>query len=225
MAMTVRTTQLGGAASRSAAAQRENQIKPGESKMTSASSNIVNMPSNVRDVIRAHWKLLTFQGSAMVILGICAVAAPVLATVAVDIYVGWLFLLSGVFGLVAMFSMGSVSSFLWTFISAALAVVVGVLLIWKPIEGAYSLTFLLTAFFVAEGIFQIAASLGYRDIMPNSWGWMLASGISDLLLAAVIIWAWPTSAVWMLGLIVGVNLITSGVATVVTALSVRDAAN
>ena len=81
------------------------------------------------------------------------------------------------------------------------------------------------AFFIAEGAFQIGASLSYRDVMPNSWGWLLASGIADLVLAGLIIYAWPASgASWTLGLIVGINLITTGLAIVMTAMEVRNVA-
>jgi uncharacterized membrane protein HdeD (DUF308 family) len=187
--------------------------------MTSISPNINDVTANLRQ----SWKMFMFQGVVMIILGFLAVAAPAVATIAVDIYVGWLFLLSGLVGVVAMFSAGSVSSFLWTLVTALLSIVVGGYLIWQPAIGAASLTFLLTAFFIVEGIFQVASSFTYRDLLPRSWGWMLASGISDLLLAGIIIWALPTSAVWALGLVAGVNLITSGVAVVSLARAGRDA--
>lgn len=190
--------------------------------MTSTSPHVTSMPSAVRDALRAHWKLFLFQGVVMIILGVIAVAMPAAATVAIDIYVGWLFLLSGIVGLVAMFSAGNVSTFLWTLVTALLSVVVGVMLIWQPVAGAFSLTLVLTAFFIAEGIFQTVSSFSYRDVIPSSWGWMLASGISDLLLAGIIIWAWPTSAQWVLGLVVGVNLVTSGAAVVMMAIAGRD---
>ena len=77
---------------------------------------------------------------------------------------------------------------------------------------------------VLEGIFQIASSFTYRDLFPRSWGWMLASGVSDLVLAGIIIWALPSSAGWALGLVAGVNLITSGAAVVSLGLSGRDLA-
>jgi hypothetical protein len=67
-------------------------------------------------------------------------------------------------------------------------------------------------------------TLSYRDVMPNSWGWLLASGIADLVLAGLIIYAWPASASWTLGLIVGINLITTGLAIVMTAMEVRNLA-
>jgi uncharacterized membrane protein HdeD (DUF308 family) len=96
------------------------------------------------------------------------------------------------------------------------------LLIWKPGEGVISLTAVLTALFVVEGIFQSAAAFSYRDVIPNSWGWLLASGIADLVLAALIISGWPGTVSWTLGLLAGVSLVTSGWAIVMVALSVRS---
>jgi uncharacterized membrane protein HdeD (DUF308 family) len=89
-------------------------------------------------------------------------------------------------------------------------------------RGVLSLTIVLTAFFIVEGVFQAAAALIYREAMPTSWGWMLLSGLADLVLAAIIIMGWPGSAVWVLGLLVGVNLLTSGFAVVMVALAARD---
>lgn len=190
--------------------------------MTSMSPNIADTARSFGEALRAHWKLFLFQGVVMVILGILAIAAPAYASLAVDIYVGWLFLLSGLVGIVAMFYAGNVSSFLWTLVTALLSTAVGVMLLWKPAEGTISLTMVLTAFLILEGLFQSIASFSYRDLIPSSWGWMLASGLSDLLLAGIIIWAWPESAAWTLGLIVGVNLITSGTAVGMMAVAGRN---
>src|SRR6187549_3891626 len=102
-------------------------------------------------------------------------------------------------------------------------VVLGVLaVVWPQIstiarDRAFGLV--LIALFIVEGIFQIAASLSYRDVFPDSWGWMLASGIVDLILAALIIKGWPSTASWALGLIVGVNLFSSGLAVIMVALA------
>jgi len=190
--------------------------------MTTANPSFVATQRAISETLRAHWRLFLFQGAIMIVLGVLAVAAPVLATIAVDIYVGWLFLISGVIGLVAMFSARGVPRFLWTFVTALLSIVVGGLLLWKPIEGALSLTIVLTAFFIVEGIFQGTAALVYRDGMPGSWGWLLVSGLADLALAAIIIMGWPGTAVWILGLLVGINLLTSGWAVVMVALGARE---
>jgi uncharacterized membrane protein HdeD (DUF308 family) len=190
--------------------------------MTTANPSFLETQRGIGETLRAHWRLFLFQGVIMIGLGVLAIAAPIWATLAVDVYVGWLFLISGVIGLVAMFSTRSVPGFLWTFVTALLSVAVGALLLWRPVEGVVSLTIVLTAFFITEGIFQAVAALIYRDGMPGSWGWLLVSGLADLALAAIIIMGWPGTVVWILGLLVGINLLTSGWAVVMVALGARE---
>jgi uncharacterized membrane protein HdeD (DUF308 family) len=189
--------------------------------MSTSEPTIPDIQHSVRDAVRLHWHFFLAQGVIMTILGVLAVIWPQISTVAVDVYVGWLFLLSGVLGLVTMFFAPAVSAFFWSLFTAALSLFVGILLLWHPVEGAISLTLVLIAFFIAEGVFQIAASLSHREAFPDSWGWMLASGIADLILAALIISGWPGTAGWVLGLIVGVNLITSGIAIIMVAVTAR----
>jgi uncharacterized membrane protein HdeD (DUF308 family) len=188
-----------------------------------ANSELSDFQNAVRTALRENWKWFVFQGIVMLILGCLAVAEPVIASVAVDIYIGWLFMFSGVLGLVAMFSARDTSAFLWMLLTSALSLAAGILLIWKPDEGTVSLTLVLTAFFIAEGVFQVGASISYRDVLPDSWGWQLASGIADIVLAGLIIYFWPQSASWTLGLIVGVSLITTGLAILMTAIEVSKA--
>lgn len=183
-----------------------------------------DMQGAISDALGAHWKLLLFQGVVLIVLGVLAVAVPGVATVAVDIFIGWLFLISGIVGLVAMVSERNIPAFLWGLVTAALSAAAGVLLIWKPVEGALTLTLVLTAFFVVEGVFQIVTSIAYREVMAGSWGWMLASGIADLALAAIIMLGWPATGIWTLGLLVGINLITSGWAIAMMAFAGRSVA-
>ena len=187
--------------------------------MASANPTLSDMQAAVKDTVRLHWQLFLAQGVIMLILGVLAVIWPQISTIAVDVYVGWLFLLSGIVGLASMFLAQNVQAFLWMLLTAALSLFVGIVLLWHPVEGAASLTLVLIAFFIVEGVFQIVASLSYRDIFPSQWGWMLASGIVDLILAALIIKGWPSTATWALGLIVGINLITSGAAITMVALA------
>lgn len=182
------------------------------------------MERAVKDALAAHWRLLLVQGIAMVILGALAVGAPMAASIAVELYIGGLFLVSGVVGLVAIFAARDVPAFLWGLLTAALSIVVGILLIDRPIAGTLSLTLVLAAFFLAEGVFQIAASINYRTVIPNSWIWMLLSGLLDLVLAASIWVLWPISAIWALGLLAGVNLISSGWAAIMAALAGKQLA-
>jgi uncharacterized membrane protein HdeD (DUF308 family) len=180
-----------------------------------------DMQRAVQNALGWHWRLFMVQGVVLIVLGVLAVAAPMAASILIDIYIGWLFLIGGIVGLIALFSTHEVPAFLWGLITAALAVVVGIVLIWKPVEGAVTLTLVLTAFFVVEGVFQIVATVAYRHMAAGSGGWMLLSGVADLALAAIIIAGWPISAVWALGLIVGINLITSGWAIVMAAFAGR----
>jgi uncharacterized membrane protein HdeD (DUF308 family) len=192
--------------------------------MANLTSNLSNMERAVEEAVGAHWRLFMFQGIVMIMLGIAAVVVPIAATLAVDLFIGWLFLFGGIAGLAALFSARDIPAFLWGLVTAALNIVVGGLLLWKPLTGAISLTFVLTAFFVVEGTFQIVTSVAYRNLLRGSWGWMLVSGIADLLLVVVIISGWPTTAAWTLGLIVGINLISSGWAIVTAALAGREVA-
>ena len=176
------------------------------------------------DELRTYWALFVGQGVMMIILGVLAIVWPQISTVAIDISVGWMFLISGIVGLVTIFLAPNIPAFLWSLLTAALALIVGVLLLWHPVEGTVSLTLVLIAFFIAEGLFQIAAAISYRDAFPDSWGWMVMSGIVDLVLAGLIISGWPGTASWALGLIVGVNLITTGLAITMAAFAARGLA-
>ena len=111
--------------------------------------------------------------------------------------------------------------FWWSLISAILAIVVGVMLIGWPVRGAFSLTFLLIAFFIIEGVLSVMFALDHRKELPGAWGWMLASGIVDLALATIIIAGLPGTAAWAIGLLVGINLTFGGVALVAMALQAR----
>lgn len=193
--------------------------------MSSISSELSDLHRSVKTALGARWGLLMFQGVALIVLGILAIAAPMIATIAVELYIGWLFVIAGIVGLVAMVYADEVAAFLWTLVTAALSLGLGVLLLVRPLTGAVALTVALSAFFVAEGVFQIATSIAYRKALPGAWGWFLASGVADLVLVAVIAASWPVSATWTLGLLAGVSLLTSGWAIVMTAFAAREAVN
>jgi uncharacterized membrane protein HdeD (DUF308 family) len=188
-------------------------------------ASMTDMRRVMLNALAAHWRMFLFQGIVMIILGVLAVCAPMAATIAVDIYVGWLFLIGGVIGFVVLISSRHAHAFLWSLLTAALMVLIGGMLIARPVQGALSLTFVLTAFFLVEGAFQSAVAIASRHVTGGHWGWMLMSGVADLALAAIIIAGWPGTAVWALGLLVGVNLLTSGWAIVMAALSGRAASH
>ena len=189
--------------------------------MSLSNSTLTQVQRTVRETVSINWHLFAAQGVVMTVIGILAMVWPQISTVAVDLYVGWMFFISGAVGVLGMFFAPTVSTFLWSLLTSALSLLVGVLLLWHPVEGAASLTLVLIAFFLVEGVFHIVLSFSYRNAFPASWGWMLISGITDLILVAIIMKGWPTSASWALGLIVGANLITSGLAILMVALAAR----
>jgi uncharacterized membrane protein HdeD (DUF308 family) len=186
-------------------------------------ATIGDMRQSIREVVRTYSGAFLAQGILMTLLGVAAVIWPQISSLAVDVYVGWILLLSGIIGLAMMFLAPNAAGFLWSLLTGALALFAGVLLLWHPVQGVVSLTMVLVAFFVVEGLFQIAVAFAYRSALPESWVWMLLSGIADLILAGLIIAGWPSSAGWALGLIVGVNLITSGLALAMAAVAGRRA--
>jgi len=173
----------------------------------------------VARTVREHWKLFLVEGIILVVLGLLAVAVPLVAGLAVTILFGWLFLISGVVGLVTTFSMRHAPGFWWSLVSAVLAIVVGAWLLIQPQFGLVSLTYLLIAFFIVEGIATIMFALEHKGALSGRWGWMLASGVVDLILAVIIIAGLPGTIAWALGLIVGINMVFGGASMIGMALA------
>lgn len=179
-----------------------------------------------RDVVKAlhrHWKLYLAEGIGLLILGVIAVIVPALATLAATIVFGWLFLFSGIIGLVTTWWMRTAPGFWWSLASAALGVLAGIWLLAQPLAGALSLTFVLIVFFIIEGVATVMFSIEHKRDLSGQWGIMLLSGIVDLVLAVLLTMGLPSTAVWALGLLVGINMIFGGVALVAMALHARDA--
>jgi uncharacterized membrane protein HdeD (DUF308 family) len=178
----------------------------------------------VANAIHEHWLLFLVEGVVLVILGAAAIVLPVIATLAFTLLIGWLFLLSGAVGLITTFWMRNAPGFWWSLISAVIGIAAGIVLIRWPISGTVSLTLVLIAFFVVEGIVTLLYAFEHRAQLSGRWGWMLASGIVDLILAGIIFAGLPETATWALGLLVGINLLFGGTAMIGMALAARRAA-
>ena len=146
---------------------------------------------------------------------------PQLATYAIESVVGGLVLASGLLGIVTAVRMRSVRGVRWALLSALLAIATGAILLRWPLGGALSLTIVVAAFFVIEGVASILLALDRKRIHSYRWGWMLASGIVDLCLSGMILTGMPGTAAWAIGLLVGINLVLGGSALVGMALGAR----
>jgi uncharacterized membrane protein HdeD (DUF308 family) len=177
--------------------------------------------SHEREVIHDNWILFLIQGVILTALGLLAIGAPLLATIVVVKLAGWLFFIGGIVGLVSFFTARDVPGSVWSFITPALAILAGIYLLRQPLTGMLSLTLVLAAFFIAQGVSQIFAALAHRRAL-KSWGWVLLSGIVDLILAGIILMGWPQTSAWVLGLLVGINLVMFGVSLIMTAIAARS---
>jgi uncharacterized membrane protein HdeD (DUF308 family) len=171
------------------------------------------------DALSRNWGWLLALAIIMILLGLIAIATPVYATFAVQALLGWILVIGGIAQGIHAFTARGWGGFLLELLSAILYLVVGVILLVNPVEGALALTIVLAAFLVVEGIFKIVMAMRVRD--HRGWGWLLASGIVSLILG-VLIWAqWPVSGLWVIGLLVGVQLLFTGWALVMLALAAR----
>ena len=165
-------------------------------------------------------------GVLLIVLGLFAIALPAVATLAVELTVGWLLLIGGIFGLIAVYQAGRAESgFWWNLFTSIVFILAGLTLLARPLAGVITLTIILAAYLLAGGIMRVIVSIGYRSELPNAWGWVLFSGLVDIALALIILSGFPGTAAWVIGLLVGINMFMMGVAIVMVALAVRKSAS
>jgi uncharacterized membrane protein HdeD (DUF308 family) len=171
--------------------------------------------------LSAHWRFFLGEGIVLLILGLAAVLIPPIATLAVEVLIGWILLASGIVGLISTFRMRGAPGLSWSLLSGVAAVVAGVLLLAWPLSGAVSLTVILTVFLFFEGFASIMLALSHRNGFSSRWGLLLFSGIVDLVLAGIIVMGLPGTAAWAIGLLVGINMVFGGSALIGMALHAR----
>jgi uncharacterized membrane protein HdeD (DUF308 family) len=191
--------------------------------MSASQPNMNEMRSRFAATLHDHWILFLIEGVVLLVLGATAIALPPLATLAATIVIGWLFLVSGVMGLITTFMMRNAPGFWWSLLSAVIGIVAGAVLLAAPLSGAVSLTIVLVVFFIIEGVASIMFALDHKRELSGRWGWMLASGIVDLVLATFILAGLPSTAAWAIGLLVGINMVFGGAALIAMALHARNA--
>jgi uncharacterized membrane protein HdeD (DUF308 family) len=184
--------------------------------------DLPSIQAKVSAAVREHWKAFLFEGILLVVLGLAAIIVPPLASLAVTIVLGWMFLISGIAGLALTFWARQMPGFWWSLLSAVLAVVAGIVLLAQPVEGTLTLTIVVGAYFLAEGVATIMYALEHRRELSERWSWMLVAGLMDILIAAVIIAGLPGSALWAVGLLVGINLLFGGASLIGMALAARN---
>jgi uncharacterized membrane protein HdeD (DUF308 family) len=182
--------------------------------------------------IHDYWEVFVVEGGALVALGLLAIVIPSIAGGSVTLFLSWLFLISGVIGLLTTFWARHLPGFWWSLVSALLAIIIGVVLIAHRAQDLYGglmgwpfatvgpLRMILVLFFLVEGGASIMFASEHRR--AGRWAWMLASGILDILLACIIIFDLPGSSAWTMGLLIGINMIVGGVSLIAMGLHARS---
>jgi uncharacterized membrane protein HdeD (DUF308 family) len=192
--------------------------------MSTNQADLDRLQSAVANSLHAHWRFFLAEGIILFILGILAIVVPQIATIAAEVLIGWLILMSGIVGLISTFRMRGAPGFWWSLLSAVIGIVAGVVLLAWPLSGALSLTLILTVFLVLEGVVSILYALEHKRELSGRWGMMLFSGVVDLFLAGIIFAGLPGTAAWAIGLLVGINLVFGGSALISMALHARNIA-
>lgn len=168
--------------------------------------------------IRGNWLWLVILGIALIVLGTLMLSFPVIATLATVAVLGALILVGGVAESIGAFWCRDWGGFFFALLAGILGIVVGLMLLGNPIQGGATLTILLASFLLVGGVFKVGAAVAHRF---GSWGWLLLSGVIDVLLGLLIWREFPMSGLTIIGLLVGISTIFRGVWWLMLGFSLR----
>lgn len=167
---------------------------------------------HLADRLGRHRTTMLWTGVAMAVIGLLAVAFPIIATFSVELLVGWLFIFAGIVGFVGAFSYHGTGPFFGALLLSLLKLVAGVFLLINPAAGVVALTLVVAALFMIEGAMQLA--LAFELKMESGRGWMIFSAVIAILAGILIAANLPGASVFLLGLLVGVNFLCTGIAMI-----------
>lgn len=189
--------------------------------LTEQRADVIVHIADVRRHVAEHWGWFLGLGLVFLVAGFAAIAFPLLSTIAAKIAIGWILMMSGLVAILHSFRITAWGGFLLNLVLGALYIFVGAYLAFFPLTGIITLTLLLAALFLAEGLLQVA--MAWRVRPHEGWGWLFLSGCVAIGTGALIAIGLPGSATWAIGLLVGINLLSTGLGFVVLALAGRRA--
>ncbi len=185
-----------------------------------------NLPDRPGDILRhelerlkAEWYWFLLLGILLIIGGTLAIGYSILATVAAVTFFGLLMVMGGGAQIVSAFWAGQWSGFLLALLAGILYTVVGGMMVFHPLEGAAALTLLIGTFFLVGGIFRVVGAMSLR---LHHWGWMLLNGVVTAFLGLLVLAKWPTDALWVIGLFIGIDMLFTGWTWVMLSLGLRS---
>jgi uncharacterized membrane protein HdeD (DUF308 family) len=168
---------------------------------------------------RRRWGWFVALGIFMIVAGFVALMSLLLATIASVLVVGVMMMVSGVIEIVHGFQMRRWRRFFLWVVIGALYIVGGFFAVTNPLLASAALTLLLGFFLIAAGVARIVLAMQMQT--SSHWGWVVASGIITLLLGAIIVFGWPITSLYTLGIFLGIDLIFAGVSWLTAGLMFR----
>jgi uncharacterized membrane protein HdeD (DUF308 family) len=159
--------------------------------------------------ISENGRTLKIEGFVLLILGVLAIILPTLFTLGIEVLIGILLVVGGAVSIYRSYTLKGLPGSTMSLGMGILSVIVGVLFLGYPLHGMVALTVMLGVLFLIKGVAEISIALQHRHWV--AWGWILFSGFVSILIALIILLALPQTATWALGLLVGVNMLFSGV--------------
>jgi len=179
----------------------------------------VSVKTNLINDIKHHTHWFTGLGIVFLVLGFAAIAFPFVATLSMEILVGVLFVVAGIAQAVQSFSIPRWSGFFFSLGLSALALIAGLMMLFYPLAGVITLTGLVAAFFLLAGALRTAFALQIKPAI--GWGLLLTGGLLSLALGLLILLQLPEAYPWILGLLLGIDFIFTGVWMITLASQAR----
>jgi uncharacterized membrane protein HdeD (DUF308 family) len=168
-----------------------------------------------------HWKSYAIQGAIAIVVGILAILAPFAATLATTLFIGWLLVIGGILGIISAIRAHAAPGFWANLALAVISTLLGLSFVIFPLHGAITLTWLLAIFLVLSGLMNFAIARAFRTSTGRFW-LVVLSGVIDIILAVILVFSLPLSAIWAIGLLVGISFLTSGFSLLFAALDARN---
>ncbi len=183
-------------------------------------SYIQDLQVQVPHDIVHYWGWFLAFGIALLLLGAAAVARSFAATVVTMLFFGWLLVFASAIEIGQAILVGHWAGFFYHLLSAVLFGIAGFILIARPLISAEAITILIATLFLASGIFQLIAAVA---VATPGRGWQALDGIITFVLGLLVLAQWPASGFWVIGLLVGIDLVFYGCLWIALALRVRAA--
>ncbi|MHC0066644.1 HdeD family acid-resistance protein [Nostoc sp. UIC 10890] len=181
------------------------------------------MTTNVSRDINKNVNGALITGVLLSIVGVIAIAVPNISTIFAETWIAVILIFAGFTKLVYATQTRDRGGFLWKILLSALYIATGIMLFVYPYTGVLTLTLLLGSFLLTEGTFELILAFQLRP--QDNWTWILADGIITLVLGGMIWFQWPFNAPWLLGTLVGVSILFTGISRVMLALNARSTSN